>query len=206
MRMSSRTFSYRVCAAEMVRIPMIKRLTTILAAFVASSGLTAPALTARQVDVYILYDSSDRDAKNELVGALPEGMSTKSYNSNLLALADYSGKQRTLSKLERASVVVILSDATLDHLSGRLADAIVLLVNTISTGLTSDRQTIHVLDSGTDVGALGGNMTAINASGEADLADRTRVEAANIIFVNVGTLTTSRTLSLIIQRLLGRQP
>ena len=206
MRMFSRTFSHPVCAAEMVRIPMIKRLTTILAAFVAFFGLTAPALTARQVDVYIVYASSDRDAKNELLGALPEGMSAKSYNSNLLALADYSGKQKALSKLERASVVVILNDAPLDHLSGRLADAVVLLVNTIGTELTSNRRTIHVLDSGTDVGALGGNVTAINASGESDLADRTRVEAANIIFVDVGTLTTSRTLSLIIQRLLGRQP
>ncbi len=181
---------------------MIKKLTTILVASVAVSGLTAPALMARQVDVYIVYASSDRDAKNELTDALPEGLSAMSYNSNLLALADYSGKQKALSKLERASVVVILNDAPLDHLSGRLADAVVLLVNTIGTELTSDRQTIHVLDSGTDVGALG-NVTAISASAEADLADRARVEAANIIFVNVGTLTTSRGLSLIIQRLLG---
>ena len=206
MRMFSRTLSPRACAAEMVRIPMIKKLTTILAVFVVFSGLTAPALTARQVDVYIVYASSDRAAKNELTDALPEGLSSKSYNSNLLALADYSGKQKALSKLERASVVVILNDAPLDHLSGRLADAVVLLVNTIGTELTSDRQTIHVLESGTDVAALGRNMTAINASGEGDLADRARVESVNIIFVNVGTLTTSRTLSLIIQRLLGRQP
>ena len=182
---------------------MTKRLPTILAAFVVFSGLTAPALTARQVDVYIVYASSDRDAKNELTGALPDGLSVKSYNSNLLALADYSGKQKALSKLERASVVVILNDAPLDHLSGRLGDANVLLVNTVGTELTSDRRTIHVLDSGTDVGALGRNMTALNVSGEADLADRTRVEAANIIFVDIGILTASRGLSLIIQSLLG---
>ena len=203
MRMFSRTFGHRVCAAEMLRMHTIKRLPTILAAFVVFSGLTAPALTARQVDVYIVYASNDRDAKNELTGALPDGLSVKFYNSNLLALADYSGKQKALSKLERASVVVILNDAPLDHLSGRLADADVLLVNTVGIELTSDRRTIHVLDSGTDVGALGRNVTAINVSGEADLADRTRVEAANIIFVDVGALTTSKCLSLIIQRLLG---
>ncbi len=182
---------------------MKTRLLTLLTAIVAGSVMTPPALTARQVDVYIVYASSDRDAKNELIDALPEGLSVKSYNSNLLALADYTGQQKALSKLELASVVVIISDAPLDHVSGRLADANVLLVNTVSTELTSDQQTIHVLDSGTDVAALGRNVTAINASGEADLADRTRVEAANIIFVDIGTLTASRGLSLIIQRLLG---
>ena len=186
----------------MVRIHMIKRLPTILAAFVAFSGFTSPALMG-QVDVYIVYASSDRDAKNELIDALPEGLSVKSYNSNLLALADYTGRQKALSKLERASVVVVISDAPLDHVSGRLADANVLLVNTVGTELTSDRRTIHVLDSGTDVAALGRDVTAINASGEADLADRARVEAANVIFMDGGTLTTSRGLSLIVQRLLG---
>ncbi len=181
----------------------IQRFLTILAALVLLSGFTAPALTARQVDVYIVYASSDRDAKNELTAALAEGLSVKSYNSNLLALADYSGKQKAMSKLERVSVVVIINDAPLDHLAGRLADANVLLVNTVGTALTSDHRTIHVLDSGTDVAALGGNVSAINASGEADLADRTRVAAANVIFMDGATLTRSRGLSLIIQRLLG---
>lgn len=181
----------------------IRKFLTMLAAFVVLSGFTPPALTARQVDVYIVYASSDRAAKNELTEALSEGLSVKSYNSNLLALADYSGKQKAMAKLDRARVVVILNDAPLDHLTGRLADANLLLVNTVKTTLTSDRRTIHVLDSGTDVAALGGNVTAINVSGETDLADRARFAAAKVIFTDAATLTRSRGVSLIIHKLLG---
>lgn len=181
----------------------IQRFLTTLAALVVLSGFTTPALKARQVDVYIVYASSDRAAKNELTEALSEGLSVKSYNSNLLALADYSGKQKAMAKLERASIVVILSDAPLDHLAGRLADTDLLLVHTVRTVLTSDHRTIFVLDSGTDVTSLGGNVTAINASGEADLADRARFAAANVIFTDGAALTWSMGVSLVIQKLLG---
>lgn len=180
-----------------------QRFLTILTALVVLSGFTTPALKARQVDVYIVYASSDRAAKNELTEALSEGLSVKSYNSNLLALADYSGKQKVMAKLERASVVVILNDGPLDHLAGSVGATDLLLVNTVKTALTSSQRTIHVLDSGTDIASLGGNITAIDASGEADLADRTRVAAANVIFTDGATLTWSRGVSLVIQKLLG---
>lgn len=180
----------------------IDRILLVLFGCVVLSSLTAPALQARQVDVYVVYGGGDRAAKNELVAALPDGLSVKSYNSNLLALADYSGKQKVLSKLETASVVVILSEAPLEYLEGRLSNADLLIVSSVSSALTSEGRTIHVVSSGTNVSSLGSGVTTLNVASEADL-DPARVQEADVILVNESAVAMSSSVAVIVQRILG---
>ena len=165
--------------------------------------LTAPALMALQIDVYVVYGRGDRPVKDELLGALPEGLSVRSYNSNFLALADYSGKQKVMSKLQTARVVVVLSDSPLDYLEGRLSNTDLVIVSSVSTALTSDRRTVHVVPSGTNVTALGADLNAIDVGREADLADRAEVQAAEVILVDESPLGLARSVSLVVQRMLG---
>ena len=95
---------------------------------VASAAVASPT-TAQHVDLYVLYTSGNRVEKDELLSALPGDISVKVYNTNLLALADYSVKQRTMTKLETARIVVILSAGPMEHLQGRLSGPDVVIFN-----------------------------------------------------------------------------
>ena len=179
-----------------------RRSLWVLLSCVAATTLVAP-LTARQVDVYVVYGGGDRNARDELLEALPDGLSVRSYNSNLLALADYSGKQKVLSKLETARVVVILSESALEHLQGRLVGTDLVIVRSVSTALTSDGHTLHVLTSGTDVSALGRSLNTLAVGALADLADEARVRTADVVFIDEGAIGLGRGVALVIQRIIG---
>ena len=175
-------------------------------ALLGCAAVATPAvapLAARQLDVYVVYGGGDRGFRDELLAALPEGLSVRSYNSNLLALADYSGKQKVLSKLEIARVVVILSASPLEHLEGRLVGTDLVIVSSVSTALTSDGLTLHVLTSGTDVSALGRSVNTLAVGRLADLADEARVRTADVVFVDEGAIGLGRGVALVIQRILG---
>ena len=60
-------------------------------------GLVASKAVAQ--DVYILYSGSGKAEKSVLQKSLGKKLKVRTYNVALLALADYSGKQRTLAKL-----------------------------------------------------------------------------------------------------------
>lgn len=167
------------------------------------SGFIAPAAWSQELDVYVVYSGRDRADKNELMRALPEELSVKAYNADLLAIADYSGKQKTIAKLETASVVVILNVAPMEHLEGILASTDVLIVNAVEARVRSERRTIHVLARGTLEGTVAPNLSTINATAEGDLANAAAVSAADVIVVSEARLDMDRAVSLIIQRLLG---
>ena len=179
-----------------------RRSLWVLLSCVAATTLVAP-LTARQIDVYVVFGGGDRDVRDELLEALPDGLSVRSYNSNLLALADYSGKQKVLSKLETARVVVILSESALEHLQGRLVGTDLVIVRSVSTALTSDGHTLHVLTSGTDVSALGRSLNTLAVGALADLADEARVRTADVVFIDEGAIGLGRGVALVIQRIIG---
>ena len=179
-----------------------RSLWALLGCAAVATPAVAP-LAAQQLDVYVVYGGGDRDVRDELLGALPDGLSVRSYNSNLLALADYSGKQKVLSKLETARVVVILSESPLQHLEGRLAGTDLVIVRSVSTALTSDGRTRYVLPSGTDVSALGRSLNTLAVGGVADLADEARVRTADVVLVDERAIELVRGVALVIQRILG---
>lgn len=179
-----------------------RSLWALLSCVAAATPAVAP-LTARQIDVYVVYGGGDRNARDELLEALPDGLSVRSYNSNLLALADYSGKQKVLSKLETARVVVILSESALEYLQGRLVGTDLVIVRSVSTALTSDGHTLHVLTSGTDVSALGRSLNTLSVGALADLADEARVRTADVVFIDEGAIGLGRGVALVIQRIIG---
>ena len=185
---------------------MARHSLAAILALLLPMGLGLPTARAQELDVFVVYASSERAQKTELLQTLPRGLSVKAYNVDLLALADYSGKQKVIAKMERASVVVILWDAPLEYLQGRLAGTDVVIVNSVRTGVSSERTTIYVLPRGTDIGALGRGLQTLNAAGEEDLTDAAAIRSADVVFFNEAILGMRRAVSLIAVALLGLQP
>ena len=71
------------------------------------------SILAASVDLYIVYASADKDIQKNIKKSMPSTLKIKSYNTSLLAMADYTGKQKTVSKLNSASLVVIVNKETL---------------------------------------------------------------------------------------------
>ncbi len=178
------------------------RTSAVFLSCLALAGPAAPALMAQQVDVYVVYRGGGRGEKNDLVEALPSGLDVKSYNSNLLALADYSGMQKVIAKLETARVVVILGNAPSQYIEGRVGSAHLVIVNSVSRTVTTRGRTIYVIRSGTNVSSLG-NLNTLNVQSEGDLANPGRVTAARLISVNESSVGMTESVALVVQRLLG---
>ncbi len=171
---------------------------------VASAAVASPAI-AQHVDLYVLYTSRDRVQKNELLSALPGDLSVKAYNTNLLALADYSGKQRAMTKLETARIVVILNTGPMEHLQGRLTGPDVIIFNSAEDRLRSNSRTVHVVSRGTDMSVLGGQLRVLDLDAQGTLEDPSVLRDADVISVRSAEHEMLDQLAEIIQIFLGRR-
>jgi len=73
-------------------------------------------INAANIDVYIVYGGGDKKIQKTIKKALPSNLNIKSYNTSLLAMADYSGKQKAVAKISSASLVVIINEKNFDLL------------------------------------------------------------------------------------------
>jgi len=73
---------------------------------------------AGSLDIYIVYVSSESALKKSLKGKLSQDHGVKVFNAGGLATADYSGKQKAISRISSANLVVLLTDKPLTHFDG----------------------------------------------------------------------------------------
>ncbi|MFQ5564442.1 MAG: hypothetical protein ACE5FO_12845 [Parvularculaceae bacterium] len=86
------------------------RLLRVLVAFLATGLLVTIPAPSIAADIYFVYSGKDRELLKQITRRVPASLSVKSYNIDLLALADYSGKQKVTAKLKRADFVVFVND------------------------------------------------------------------------------------------------
>ncbi len=84
----------------------------------ALSALLALSPAAYAVDIYLVYAGSDKPIQKELKAALSSNFQVKSYNVDMLAMADYSGKQKAISKIAKAKLVVLVNNKPEEALEG----------------------------------------------------------------------------------------
>ena len=70
--------------------------------------LMVPAYSA-PADIYIVYIGKGKKIQQMVKKSLPSEFNVKSYNASILAKADYSGKQKAVSKLSSAKLIVFVS-------------------------------------------------------------------------------------------------
>ena len=114
---------------------------TLLAILMLIVTAASPCLAA--TDAYVVFSSDSRELKSTISALLKKSLKVKTYNVDMLALSDYSGKQKVLAKFSRATVVVILGDKPLDELKG--AKFVVNVASTSDLGVEPKTGSVFML-------------------------------------------------------------
>lgn len=122
-------------------------------AFLLFMSFTAPIVWGA-ADVYLIYSGKNKADKKLFKKAFPKGIKVKAYNADLLAVADYSGKQKAAAKFDRARVIVILRDRPMEMLKGVALNKDLIIIESVLSSVSSSRKTHYILRTGTDVSAL----------------------------------------------------
>lgn len=87
------------------------------------------AAQADHVDVYLIYSADVRVLRNDMKKTLAPDYMVKSYNVDLLAVADYSGRQKILAKLVNAQLIVLIGQKPVDLLGHEGLENVVSVSN-----------------------------------------------------------------------------
>jgi len=88
---------------------LILRKLILRTLFFAGFFVVIPSHSFAQ-DIYIVYAGTDKNIQKELKSVLSENFKVKSFNVGLLAMADYTGKQKAITKISKAKVVVLINE------------------------------------------------------------------------------------------------
>ena len=165
----------------MIRIPRM------LAVGLASFLLVSPLSAAPDLDLYVLYagrDSKDKNDLNAQIGKLSGDIEVKNFNVDLLALADYSGKQKAIARFGRARLVVAVKDGPQRVLKGsRLSSDLVITRSTRKT-LRSRKRTLYIVAKGTDLSKLGKRIKTVHIATEKDLQNAEAILSADVAVID----------------------
>ena len=104
------------------------------------------ALAQSKIDIYVVYSGTSKKDKKGLKKVIPKSLRTKYYNADLLAVADYSGKQKAISKFNRAKIVIIVGDAPMHLLDGARLSKKLIIFNSKLMTISSDAPSYYLLD------------------------------------------------------------
>ncbi len=173
-------------------------LAMIMAFSLLSEANFTPAVAGSGVDVYIVFAGKDKKEKKAIKKAMPDNLTVKFYNVDLLALADYSGKQKAIAKLEKAKVVVFVKDAPHELLEGISLATAVVIFNSAKSGVQSASKTLYVVGTGI---SLGGGLKTHNAT-EADLRNLELLQSTDAVLLN-GTTDIHNAVALVVATIAG---
>ena len=150
-------------------------------------------------DVYVIYSGKNKKEKKQLIKTFPKNLSVKSYNADLLAVADYSGIQKAVSKFERAAIIIILKDRPVGLLKGATVKKDLVILQSVKTGVSSSQWQLYVLSQGADISTLGDRIKKRVISKEADLEDIEAIRASNLLLIDEGGIKMSQAVSLLVK-------
>ena len=158
------------------------------------------AARAAGPEIYVVYCGKNKQLKRAVTQALGDGVKAKTYNVDLLGLADYSGVQKAARKLSTARIVAFLGEGSLSPLAGSTLTSDVVVVGTTSNGVKAGGRVQYLLAAGSDTSGLDGGLRTIEASAAADLVGAD----ADVVIVAEGTLDLPNALAAVVRARLGR--
>lgn len=161
----------------------MKYVLTVLVFLVGAVTLEARPGRGADLEVYVVYSGKNKDERNALLEKLSGKFRVKTYNVDLLAVADYSGKQKVLAKLSQAPIIIFMKDTPSKILKGNKVNRTLLLVKTVSQGVRSTTWSLHVLEKGAELGPLG-NKELLEVSTMDDLGDVEALKKADAVIVD----------------------
>ncbi len=166
-------------------------------------AMVFPTAWAEGLDLYVVYTGKQKKEKDQLLNAFPKDLSVKTYNVDLLVLADYSGKQKAVARLEKARMILILQDSPMEGLKGIQVRRALLVVKSVKKTVKSGEWMLHVVAKGTDLADLGDKVKILEATVEGDLEDAKTIRSSEVVLVNEKSLDLFKAVSLIVDKVLS---
>ena len=172
---------------------------TLLAILMLIVTAASPCLAA--TDAYVVFSSDSRELKSTISALLKKSLKVKTYNVDILALSDYSGKQKVIAKFSRATVVVILGDKPLDELKGAKFSSHLIVTSASGDDLASDKLKVYLVAKGTDISSIGSRDSVVNVASTSDLGVEPKTGS---VFMLAPALPTEQAIDSLTKLLLGR--
>jgi len=186
----------------MINFTYGKRLLTILLGVLLCLSIEAPK-TWSAVDAYVIYGGKNKTEKKIFLAKLPKEVSVKSYNVDLLAVADYSGKQKALAKFQKASVIVLLLNDPMKILMGSILKPNLIIVQSAMETVKSETLTLYVLSKDFDISPLVKRVKVLEATNHDALKKLKDLESVDVIRVDEKFLDVIQAASVATGTLLG---
>ncbi|MFB6346619.1 MAG: hypothetical protein ABEK50_12745 [bacterium] len=150
--------------------------------YLATFAFISPAVVeAADIDVYLLFSSSDKKMKNNIADALPDDINVKEFNVDSLALADYSGKQKAAAKINNAKATVFIGDAPSKLLSDQTFKLPVdVHQSTLRKITVKNNPLINVISAGTDVNEKKLSVVTVSSKSEVGELDPGNVDVVKV--------------------------
>jgi hypothetical protein len=181
---------------------MMKRTirTAGLAAFLLLGGLPPASIhgTSRAQDsllatgktklfVYVLYSAKEKKMLRSIQKAFPSGTKLKGYNTRVLALVDYSGKQKAVARFNKSDLVVILGPKAIKAVAKGSFSTPVLIVNTTLANIDSKKGIVHIVSLGTDIKKLGKSAKKLEFKAKTKLTAK-KLDGVDVVLADKKTL------------------
>ncbi|MBL4576588.1 MAG: hypothetical protein JKY51_10935 [Opitutaceae bacterium] len=96
--------------------------------------LFIPITYGADIDVYVVYSRKGKTLKSEIVNALNNELLVKSYNVDLLGLADYPGLQKAVLKIDQATTVIFIGNTATKYFRDNIMHGNLIIVNESKSG------------------------------------------------------------------------
>ncbi len=184
----------------------MSRSTMVRGALLVAVGLwvgLVPAALAQEVDVYVIYSRKKKEVKNQLVEVLAQKHTVKTYNADLLVVADYSAQHKAVARFGRAQLVVLLPGAPMRALEGSTIRAPLLVAKNVEETVKSEEWILYVVATDTDLTSMADVPEVLEVAAAGDLTDEA-VRAATVVRVDEATIPVARVISLVTDQILKR--
>ena len=176
--------------------------TRFLALGITTIFFLASGQTLSAQDVYVVYSGKGKAFKTEVVRTLKaQKLDVKEYNADLLALADYSGKQKVVTKISRADVVIVIGDKPMKNLKGTKIKSNLIIVSSTSKDVKATEELKYVVDQKTKLTGLSGKQLEVKAAD--DLKDEDGMEKADILIVHQPAMSLPGTIGALTSMFAG---
>ena len=181
----------------------MRKFTLAIGSVLLAGAAFVPAHARGDLDVYVLYAGKNSQEKRDLVDKLPKELTVKQFNVDILALADYSGKQKAIAKFSRARVVVTVHDAPLKILKGTKVGTDLVVANSTLATVSSKKHRIHVVAKGADLKSFGSRVDVEQVTGADSFKDLETLLKADVLVVDTSVIPLADVVSKLLEALVA---
>lgn len=151
-------------------------------------------------NIFIAYTGTTADLKDKLIKTLPKQIPVKAYNVNLLAIMDFSGRNKALLRMNASRLIIILGDATMKILKNARINTDLLIVQSRQETLRSSRWTLYILGQETSLKDFKPSVKRKKVSKIEDLGSEQDLRALTVLIVDKQSIPLQDVIAEVVEK------